>query len=79
VPPTFESGVKAYIVGVATVAVNFPINWKDQADVRCEMCEFYSRGGHSCRLNHAIVEYPEKFIGSQCPLNFESTEKENEV
>lgn len=69
--PSFDSGVKRYIVGTYTVAVSFPVNWKDQADVRCEMCEFYSRAGHSCRLNHEIVEYPDKYIGSMCPLNFE--------
>lgn len=69
--PSFDSGVKRYIVGTYTVEVNFPVNWKDQPDVRCEMCEYYSRAGHSCRLNHALVEYPDKFVGSQCPLTFE--------
>ena len=69
-PPTFESGVSAYVVGTCIVEVNFPVNWKGEPDVRCEMCRFYSRTGHGCRLNGAVVEYPEKYIGSQCPLNF---------
>lgn len=68
--PTFETGVKSYIVGTATIEVNFPVNWRGEPDVRCELCECYSRSGHSCRINHRIVEYPDKYIGSMCPLNF---------
>lgn len=68
--PTFDSGVKSYIVGTATVTVNFPVNWKGEPDVRCELCEFYSRTSRRCQINRVIVEYPEKYIGSQCPLNF---------
>ena len=68
--PIFDSGVKSYIVGTATVTVNFPVNWKGEPDVRCELCECYSRTGHRCQINRAIVEYPEKYIGSQCPLHF---------
>ena len=72
----FESGVKSYIVGTATVSVCFPVDWKDRPDVRCELCDMYSRAGHSCRINHKIVEYPDKYIGSQCPLIFETNEEE---
>lgn len=68
--PTFETGVKSYIVGTATIEVFFPVNWRGEPDVRCELCKFYSRSGHACRINNQVVEYPEKYIGSQCPLNF---------
>lgn len=68
--PIFDSGVKSYIVGTATVTVNFPVNWKGEPDVRCELCEFFSRTSRRCQINRAIVEYPEKYIGSLCPLNF---------
>ena len=69
-PPTFESGVKAYVIGTATVENPFPVNWRGEPDVRCEMCRFFSRSGHICRLNQELVEYPEKYIGSRCPLKF---------
>lgn len=74
-PPTFESGVKSYIVGTCQIEVNFPVNWKGEPDVRCEQCDYYSRTGHICQINKRIVEYPEKFIGSQCPLNFNEEEQ----
>lgn len=70
-PPLFESGVQSYVIGVATVQNPFPVNWKGEPDVRCELCRFYSRNGKRCYLNGEIVEYPDKYIGSQCPLIFE--------
>lgn len=68
--PIFDSGVKSYVIGTATVENHFPVNWKGEPDVRCELCKFYSRSGRACRLNQEIVEYPDKYIGSKCPLNF---------
>lgn len=76
--PTFESGVKYYITGKHTVYVYFPVNWKGEPDVRCEMCRFYSRTGHSCRLNGEIVHYPERYIGAECPLIFEEHKESEE-
>ena len=70
-PPTFESGVKSYVVGKYVAYANFPVNWRDEQDVRCEMCRYYNRSGKRCNLNGEVVEYPEKFIGSMCPLTFE--------
>lgn len=66
----FDSGVQSYIVGTATVKVNFPVNWHGEPDVRCELCEFYSRTSRRCQINREIVPYPEKYIGPMCPLNF---------
>lgn len=68
----FDSGVYSYIVGVATVYAQFPVDYRGNKDVKCDMCKFYGRGSKVCRLNGEIVEYPEKFIGSQCPLVFEN-------
>ena len=73
--PIFDSGVKSYIVGRAVVENHFPVNWKGEPDVRCELCKFYSRAGRSCRLNQEIIEYPDKYIGSLCPLNFGGNEE----
>lgn len=76
--PNFDSGVKSYIVGQATIHVSFPVSWRDEADVRCEMCQYYSRQARSCRLNGKIVEYPDKYIGSHCPLEFYVEEENSE-
>lgn len=70
----FDSGVKAYIVGECTVKVHFPIDWKDNADVSCCQCKFFSRNSGLCNLTKEISEYPEKFIASTCPLNFNEQE-----
>jgi hypothetical protein len=64
----FDDGVKGYITMSATVFVHFPINWRDQEDVRCELCPFFRHTSRSCALNQEICEYPDKFRGSRCPL-----------
>lgn len=66
----FDSGVKRYIKGRATVEVNFPVDWRDNYDVSCKQCLYYIRATQRCALNQSIVEYPERYIGSNCPLEF---------
>ena len=68
--PNFDSGVKAYILGECVVKVHFPIDWKDSADVCCYQCKFFSRNNGICQITKEISEYPQKHIGSQCPLEF---------
>ena len=67
----FDSGVKAYITGEYTVKINFPIDWKDNADVCCYQCKMFSRNTGICQLTKEISEYPTKFKGSHCPLDFD--------
>jgi len=67
----FENGVKAYVTGKCTVKVHFPVDWKDNADVCCFQCKYYSRASGICYLTKEISEYLTKYIGSNCPLNFE--------
>lgn len=64
----FDSGVKGYIKARAVVEVNFPIDWKDNADIACKHCQFYIRATQRCALNQEIVNYPEKYVGHECPL-----------
>ena len=64
----FDSGVKAYIKARAVVEVNFPIDWKDNPDIACKHCQFYIRAMQRCALNQEIVNYPEKYVGHECPL-----------
>lgn len=73
----FDSGVKRYIKAKVTIEVGFPVDWKDNPDVSCKQCNFYIRATQRCALNQSIVEYPEKYIGSHCPLEFISEEEEN--
>ena len=64
----FSSGVKRYINAKATVEVFFPVDWRDNPDVCCRQCPYYVRSTQRCALNQEIVNYPEKFVGSMCPL-----------
>lgn len=63
-----ESGVSRYIECSATVHVFFPVDLRGNADVCCRQCQFYRKGYSKCGLNDAVVEYPEKYVGSRCPL-----------
>lgn len=73
--PTFDSGVAGYVEAYATVKVHFPIDFRGNRHINCDQCRYYSRNGRICHLNKEIVEFPEKFVGSNCPLeNFEVKE-----
>lgn len=75
----FESGVSSYVVGVAVVRVNFPVDNRGNPHVRCAMCEYFSRNSNRCRLNGALCAFPDKFIGQACPLKFDEKELDNEL
>ena len=64
----FSSGVKRYIKAQAVVEVNFPVDWRDRAEIACKHCQFYVRATQRCGLNQQIVNYPDNFIGYDCPL-----------
>ena len=65
----FDSGVKEYILAKTTVTVGFPVDFKGNADINCYQCKFFSRNTGVCQLTKEITEYPQRYIGSHCPLN----------
>lgn len=64
----FKSGVMSYIIAEATVEVGFPVDFHGVADVSCHQCKFYRRNYRNCGLTGEISEYPDKYVGSHCPL-----------
>lgn len=74
--PNFESGVKEYIIGYAVVEVGFPVDWRGNPDISCFQCKFFSRSTGRCNLTQEVSEYPNKYVGSHCPLVIK--EKEND-
>ena len=72
--PSFESGVKRYITGYAVVEVGFPVDWRDNPDISCKQCRFFSRSTGKCHLTQEVSEYPDKFVGSHCPLEIKEIE-----
>lgn len=74
----FDSGVKTYIRGYATVEATFPVDWNGNADICCCQCRFFRRSSQSCALNGQICEYPSKYVGSYCPLELLEKREEND-
>lgn len=72
----FDSGVSSYIIGKAEIEVGFPVDFKGRADVRCRQCYYFKANYSRCGLNNYICEYPDQYVGSHCPLNFEKEENE---
>lgn len=70
-----DRGVKRFVTGTAVVKVKFPVDWNDREYVRCTMCGFLSSNSRICKLTDDPVYFPEKTIGYDCPLNFESKEE----
>lgn len=64
----FESGVARYIIGQVTVTVGFPVDFKGNAEIACKHCRFFVRATQRCGLNQEIVNYPDKYVGVECPL-----------
>jgi hypothetical protein len=64
----FDTGVKRYIKARAVVEVNFPVDWRDNAEIACKHCPFYVRATQRCGLTQQIVNFPERYIGVCCPL-----------
>lgn len=69
--PRLDSGVSAYVRGTATVEAYFPLDRNNNPLVCCEVCPYYRPNARRCALNGEITEYPNKYIGGQCPLQFE--------
>lgn len=74
--PDLSRGVKGYVYARALVEVTFPVDFHDRADINCCQCKYYRRSAQKCGLNGEICEYPDKYIGSRCPLIFYSDDKE---
>lgn len=74
----FDSGVKRFIRARATVEIGFPVDWRDNAEIACKHCNFFVRATQRCGLNQQIVNYPDKYIGADCPLEI-NEEDLNEI
>lgn len=64
----FESGVAGYVRAYAVIEVNFPIDFKGNEEISCRHCPYLSSNERMCQLNKEPVAYPNKYVGSKCPL-----------
>lgn len=71
----YSSGVQRFIRAEAMVVVNFPVDFKGRESVCCAQCLYLSSSSRYCQLNRRPVQYPDRYIGHDCPLIF--TDKED--
>ena len=74
----FESGVKGFVKAYAVVQIGFPIDWRGNAEIACKHCNFFIRATQRCALNQEVVNFPEKYVGANCPLEIIEENGENE-
>jgi hypothetical protein len=72
----FDDGVKRYIKARAVVEVGFPVDWRDSAEIACKHCQFIVFSTRRCGLTQTVVNFPEKYVGHDCPLEEIIEEKE---
>lgn len=81
--PKFDHGVACYIIGRTVVENGFPVDLRGNADISCKHCNYFVKATQRCGLTQQIVNYPDKYVGSCCPLEYdenpieEDKEKEN--
>lgn len=64
----FEHGVARYVIGRATVEVGFPVDMRGNTEIACKHCKFFVRVTQRCGLNEEIVNFPDRYVGINCPL-----------
>ena len=64
----FDTGVARYIKTRAVVEVGFPVDHRGSVEIACKHCPFYYRSQQRCGLTQTVVNYPERYVGSECPL-----------
>lgn len=69
-----ESGVRGYIKGSCTAENCFPVDWHGESYIDCMHCRYFRQTARRCGINGSIPEFPDRYIGSQCPMIFEEDE-----
>ena len=70
----FESGVSSYITGTAEIKVHFPVDKNGKAYVMCYHCPYFAKYDSKCKLNDSLCDFPEKYVGANCPLEYKEEE-----
>ena len=65
------SGVARYRTCYCVVEVKFPVDFKGNESVDCMHCFLYQRRSGKSPLTGQISEYPDRYVGSTCPLELE--------
>lgn len=72
---SLDSGIKGFVTATATVKVKFPIDWNDRDYIRCAKCPYLYNNDRTCMLNKKPVQFPDRYVGADCPLILEEKEE----
>lgn len=65
------SGVARYRTAYCLVKIQFPVDFKGNESIDCNHCDLFQKSSGRCPLTHMISEYPDRYVGSHCPLELE--------
>lgn len=75
----FDTGVSRFIKTRAVVEQSFPVDWRGSIEIACKHCNFFVRATQKCGLTQTIVNFPDKYVGHDCPLEIVKEEGEENV
>ena len=75
----FSNGISKYIEGTAKIKNHFPVDFKGNSYVNCYQCRFFLRSSGKCAITGEISEFPQQYVASTCPLEFEEEEQHEEI
>lgn len=64
----FDTGVQGYVKAEAVVTTYFPIDRRGNVEIACKHCNYFVNSTRKCGLTQTIVNFPERFVGTDCPL-----------
>ena len=70
-----DDGVKSYIMTQAVITVGFPVSFSGVAEISCYHCKYFTHSSGVCQLTKEVSEYPQKYVGSHCPLEIIETKE----
>lgn len=65
---SLENGVKRFVKARTAIEIAFPVDWNGREYICCAQCPYLSSNERMCQLNKRPVQFPQKYVGYDCPL-----------
>lgn len=66
-----DSGVARYRKARCIIEIGFPVDFRGNESIDCMHCFLFQRQSGKCPLTGQVSEYPDRYVGSHCPLELE--------
>ena len=70
-----DNGVKEFIMTRAVITVGFPVGFSGATEINCFHCKFFTHSSGVCQITKEVSEFPQRYVGSHCPLEFIDEER----